>query len=272
MSARVPLARSWPKCEAAAALPRCRPGRRSRPLRRRPRAPRRSGRRARRAPRGGRRPARGTRATRRSSGSPSSEDFPPVVEDHLRAVALEAEGELAVRGHALRQSVALLERAVDEQEAAPSRPADLAAEGAVRAGALVHLLDRGVADAGGQAALELPALVQGLAEAVEVARLERRLELEGERLDPVELREAVGGARALLGEDRVGPARAPGEEEVDPRREAAQVGRGQPQRAGLDRAVPPEAEGPQAAVGGDVLVLLADRLAEPLDLDRAGLA
>ena len=43
------------------------------------------------------------------------------------------------------------------------------------------------------------------------------------------------------------------------------------QRLGLDRAVRVEREAGQAAVRGDVLVLLADRLAQPIDLDLAGL-
>ena len=44
-----------------------------------------------------------------------------------------------------------------------------------------------------------------------------------------------------------------------------------PQRAGLDAAVRVEVEAGQAAEGGDVLILLADRLAEEVDLDAAGL-
>src|SRR5207302_278625 len=43
------------------------------------------------------------------------------------------------------------------------------------------------------------------------------------------------------------------------------------QRPGLDLAVGQELEAGQPAVGGDVLVLLADRLAEAVDLDVAGL-
>ena len=43
------------------------------------------------------------------------------------------------------------------------------------------------------------------------------------------------------------------------------------ERRGCDRAVAPEAETGYAAKGGDVLVLLADRLLELVDLNGAGL-
>ena len=43
------------------------------------------------------------------------------------------------------------------------------------------------------------------------------------------------------------------------------------QRRGVDRAVPAEREAGDAAESGDVLVLLADRLLQQVDLDVAGL-
>ena len=42
------------------------------------------------------------------------------------------------------------------------------------------------------------------------------------------------------------------------------------QRRGLDRVVRVESEAGDAAEGRDVLILLADRLAQPVDLDVAG--
>ena len=115
--------------------------------------------------------------------------------------------------------------------------------------------------------------MQDLAEPIEVAGLERGLELERQLLDRVELREAVAGPARLLGEDRVRLARLAGEEQVQAGGELAQL-------VARQRAAPSRRRAPsrrkrklrRPAVGGDVLVLLADRLAQALDLDLAGLA
>jgi hypothetical protein len=58
---------------------------------------------------------------------------------------------------------------------------------------------------------------------------------------------------------------------VQPRVELAQLLRAERDALHVDRLVAPEPEAAQAAVGGDVLVLLADRLAEDVDLDPARL-
>ena len=59
---------------------------------------------------------------------------------------------------------------------------------------------------------------------------------------------------------------------MEPRVEIAQLLAPSARRSTSTRLVAAEPEAAQSAVGGDVLVLLADRLAEPLDLDLAGLA
>jgi len=141
----------------------------------------------------------------------------------------------------------------------------------VGAGEGVELVDARVGDARCERSLELPVRVQDLSQPVELPAPERRRQLEGEVLDAVELDQAISGLRPLLGEDPVRLAGPAGEVEVEPRAELAHVVVRERELFDLDLAVPPEAEGAQPAVGRDVLVLLADRLAQALDLDLAGL-
>src|SRR5438876_268241 len=67
-------------------------------------------------------------------------------------------------------------------------------------------------------------------------------------------------------------AREAGEEEEEVVLEVEERLHADRQRPRLDGAVGVEVEAGDAAVRGDVLVLFADRLAQPLDLDLAGQA
>ena len=70
-------------------------------------------------------------------------------------------------------------------------------------------------------------------------------------------------------EDAAGAAREAGEEQQQVVLEVEQRVHRQLQRLGVDAVVRVEREAGHAAVRGDVLVLLADRLAQPFDLDLA---
>jgi hypothetical protein len=77
-------------------------------------------------------------------------------------------------------------------------------------------------------------------------------------------------AAVLVRQDESGAAREPGEEEQEVVFEVEQRLHRQRQRPRLDGVVGREREAGHAAVGRDVLILLADRLLQPVDLDLAG--
>ena len=118
-------------------------------------------------------------------------------------------------------------------------------------------------------------LVHEAAEPADVALLEGGLRALAQVLDVVKAvdhRLVMRAApRILVLQDARGRAREAGEEEeqaVLEREAGLLIDR---ERRGIDRAVFPEREAGQATEGGDVLVLLADGLAQQVDLDVAGL-
>ena len=106
-------------------------------------------------------------------------------------------------------------------------------------------------------------------------RFERLAAAQAELLDVVQVRAASSPScvsRALSSDPRGccrRCARSPvkNSSRLSSRLNSASIG--SLQRLGLDAAVRVEREAGEAAVRGDVLVLLADRLAEPVDLDLA---
>ena len=76
--------------------------------------------------------------------------------------------------------------AYEVHEPAPSRSGHLAADGAGALGGLVHSVDMGVGDLGGELLLEDPCLVQDLPGGADVSALHRHGHVLGQRLGPVE--------------------------------------------------------------------------------------
>jgi len=117
-------------------------------------------------------------------------------------------------------------------------------------------------------------LVHDLAEQRRLAGLERLATAVAELLDVVQVvdhrRVGLPGALILILQDVARAAREPGEEQQQVILELVERGLVDRERLGADLAGAIELEARDPAVGGDVLVLLADRPAEPVDLDLAG--
>ena len=158
----------------------------------------------------------------------------------------------------------------DEQETATARAGQL---GARRPG-LERPLDRriylGIGDARRQLPLGLPALAHRFADRVYIPAAQS---VGGQAREVVQEVELIAGGfdvGGLLGEDRV---RAPGDSRVEQHDVPLQVpspGRRELQLFGQYLITGPEADVADAAVGGNVLILLANRLPAAVDLDRAG--
>ncbi len=163
---------------------------------------------------------------------------------------------------------------VEEQEAAAARADQLAADRAVVERELVPAVDLGVGHQARALLLELPVLVHEAAERVELAGLDRLEALVAELFDVVQVvdhRAIVLAALVVLLLQHL--RRRP----VEARRHHHQAVLEQVQRvvARLDRprahrVVLVELEHRRAAERRDVLVLLADRLLQQIDLDVAG--
>src|SRR3990172_1790176 len=101
---------------------------------------------------------------------PARRQVRPLVEDHVAADGLEAEGHLekpAERRGDTRMRLGLGE---EQEEAASAGADELAARAAAPPRPLVELVDIGRGDPAGEAPLELPALVQQLAAVAEAVR------------------------------------------------------------------------------------------------------
>ena len=116
-------------------------------------------------------------------------------------------------------------------------------------------------------------LVHELAEARDLPGDERVANRDAELLHPAKTREhrlvAGLGALPLVVEELVGGSRAPGEEHDEPLLELVHGRGGQLERRDVDAAVGVEPEARDSAERRDVLVLLADRPSEDVDLDAA---
>src|SRR5208282_3737961 len=121
----------------------------------------------------------------------------------------------------------------------------------------------------------LPVLVHEAPETAELSRLQRLLAAQAEGLDVMQVLDhrlvELPRPAVLILEDRSGAARIAGEEEQQIVLEIETRLVGDLERLGIDPAGRIDAEAGDAAIGGDVLVLLADRLAQQVDLDMAGL-
>ena len=117
-------------------------------------------------------------------------------------------------------------------------------------------------------------LMHELAEETGVPLLERLLAAIAQLLHIVQVLEhlpvALLGAGVLVLEDAAGAAREAGEEEKQVVFEVEHRVHADGKRRRRHRVVRVEGEAGHAADGCDILVLLADRLAEPVDFDVAG--
>ena len=161
-------------------------------------------------------------------------------------------------------------RADDQQEPATAGAGQLGARGACVERPGDRRVDLAVGDPGRQLALGLPALPQGLADPVHVAVGQPVDGETGQVAEPVQLRLGGFDVRGLLGQDRGRAAGDAGIEEHDLLLQGPALGGGQSEVGGHDLLPGPEADVADPAEGGDVLVLLADGLPAPLDLDLAG--
>jgi hypothetical protein len=117
--------------------------------------------------------------------------------------------------------------------------------------------------------------VHQLGEAAQIAALQRRLALAAELLHHVQLRDHIGVVmarpRVLLFKDRRRRARETGEKQQQVVFQVGQRLAFELQRRDLHAIVGQELETGDAAERGDVLILLAHRLMQQVDLDAAGL-
>ena len=87
-----------------------------------------------------------------------------VIEDDFAAVGFQAKGQLLHAGQGAAYGILPAMGAVEQQEAASPGARYLAAQGAGLSGRLIGVVENAVADLAGELLLQLPALVQQLAE------------------------------------------------------------------------------------------------------------
>src|SRR5712692_2529898 len=146
---------------------------------------------------------------------------PPCLEvhDHFRALEIEVEWHLpqALVRHRLPQSSLVGVRTVEEEKSTPAGADELAARRAVVPRQVVPVVDASVGDLRGAALLILPVGIHQLAEAVEIACLQGRLDLQPQGFGLVEALHDVflGVCRImfLVFQDVHGPALDPGIEQ-----------------------------------------------------------
>src|SRR5437867_2145147 len=197
------------------------------------------------------------------------------VDDHHRSSRFEAEvhSMQALRLQHVGDLVLVLTLAVEEEEASATGAGDLPASGARVPGRLIPLVDPGIGDAGGQLPLRYPGLVQVFAQRADVTPDQVVAQRDRHRLDHMQRFDHAGPvaftAAFLLAQDLRRIARAAGEEEHQAGFELCLELFLQAQR--LDHhAVGIELNEVQAAEAGRILVLLADRHLQLVDLDLAG--
>jgi hypothetical protein len=163
---------------------------------------------------------------------------------------------------------------VEQQEPPAPRAHELAADGAILQRQLVPLVDLRVAHAARPALLLLPLIVHQRPESRGITLHQRVARAEAQRLHLVQVLQHPGvalfTAGLLVGEDAARAAREAGEEQQQVVLQVEQRVHRHLERLGVHGAVGMEREAGHATVGGDVLVLLAHRFAQAVDLDVAG--
>jgi hypothetical protein len=188
---------------------------------------------------------------------------------------IDGEAHLGQPGAAHRLPEAAHVLGVEQQEASGAGADELAADGAVVHAELVPAVDVGVGHVRRALALGQPVLVHQCAVRLGLALLESLADPPSDRLgfgQPAEHRVvALDRALLLIGQHLAGAARVAREEQEQVLLEVAQRVVGNPEGGGVDRAVGGDFEAGQATECRDVLVLLADGLAQHVDLDVARL-
>src|SRR5262245_19112072 len=197
------------------------------------------------------------------------------LEDDLGTLEVEAEAHLAQARLRHRPPQTHLLLGVEHQEATAAGTDQLAAQRPVRLRQLVPLVDPVVAHRTAALLLVFPVDVHQLGEAHQVAGLHRFLALVAQLLDEVQVVHhrlvALLAPVVLLLEDARRRAAVAGEEQEQVVFKVVERFRADLQRPCLDMTVGQELEARQPAERGNVLVLLADWLPEPVQLDVAGL-
>src|SRR5216684_3157937 len=131
----------------------------------------------------------------------------------------------------------------------------------------------GIAHAARPALLVLPMLMHQRAKLGRLAGLKDRLALQSKLFDEMQVGDhvlvAALGFGVLILQDRPGTARKAGKEQQQIVFEIKLGIHRYLQRLYIDAVVRMEGEAGQSAARGDILILLADRLAEAIDLDFA---
>src|SRR5579871_1981090 len=218
----------------------------------------------------GRRPARSGHPSN-AVGMPGREVVRGFVEDDARPRVLELEGD-AEQVEALGDARVILGPSEDEQEAAAPRAEELAANGSRVERRRIGVVDERVAHLGAQVALELPEIVEELAEGDDVLpALQDRERLVDHLLDALELLRLVGeSVDDGFRDRRCGPGLARVEEKQMLVQLAEPLLR---ERDGLDGdlARGREVEAVEAAEGRHVLVLAAHVVLDLLLLEVDGI-
>src|SRR5579862_1671325 len=199
----------------------------------------------------------------------SGPDIPYSVEHDPRAEPVDPDRELPHAVHAPPYRMLALDGADDEQEAASPCAGHLRARRSCGQGPFDGGVDGLVGDTRCQAALCLPTLAQRLADGIEVTAAELVHGLACKIAQVVELWQGRGDVCALLAQDNVCAPRDARVEEHDlllqrPALEVVEL-----DFPGVHVLSGPEPNDTDTTERSDVLVLLADPLAAPLDLDLA---
>src|SRR4051795_7392997 len=181
----------------------------------------------------------------------------------------EAEWDLSKRGQRSAHVTVTLRGGGEEEESSAPRTEQLPTPGAGLAGALIEAVDRMVRGPGGGAALELPSLMEQLSDASDVPQCHAVSHPVGEVPDLQEAPVTPAGDRLPLLRQDVVPT-LPGGAGVKEKEAAVQRGevlRRRHHRLADHGSVGLELEQVHSADSRRVLILLADRLAERVDLD-----
>src|SRR5258707_3936522 len=162
---------------------------------------------------------------------------------------------------------------VEQQKAAAARTDEFAANGSILHAEVIPLIDMGIAHATRPALLVLPMIMHQRPKLRRLTRFKKRFTFQSKLLDEMQVGDhvlvAALGLGVLILQDRSGAARKAGEEQQQIVLKIELGIHRYLQRLYIDAVVRMERKAGQSAAGGDVLILLSDRLAETVHLDFA---
>src|SRR5258705_3386672 len=162
---------------------------------------------------------------------------------------------------------------IEQQKTAATGADELAANGAILHAEVIPLIDMGIAHATGPALLVLPMFMHQRAKLRRLTGFKKRFAFQSKLLDEMQVGDhvlvAALGLGVLILQDRSGAARETSEEKQQIVFKIEFRIHRYLQRLDIDAVVRMEGEAGQSAAGGDILILLADRFSETIDLDLA---